>query len=178
MALLGSGSLLSICWCPCITLYTTAQTHTFVQGHHICAQHVSIQAWHNMTGQYIYHVCSAGLPKPTIRQLMEELYFTVASEWFPIGTFLEISDGELNTFAQRCHDDPQKCLIAMLSAWLHRTNPPASWSDIASAVQFIGKSDIAQQIRQKYCEYSVASSFFKYYCNTMYINMHTQSTHE
>ena len=88
---------------------------------------------------------------------MEELYFTVASEWLPIGTFLEISDEELNTFAQRCHDDPQKCLLAMLSAWLHRTNPPASWSDIASAVQFIGKSDIAQQIRRKYCECSVAS---------------------
>lgn len=110
---------------------------------------------------------------------MEELYFTVASEWFPIGTFLEISDGELNTFAQRCHDDPQKCLIAMLNTWLHRTNPPASWSDIASAVQFIGKSDIAQQIRRKYCEYSVATSFFNYYYyNTMYINMHTQTTHE
>ena len=88
---------------------------------------------------------------------MEELYFTVASEWFPIGTFLEIPDGELNAIAQRCHDDPQKCLMAMLSAWLHRTNPPGSWPDIASAVQFIGKSDIAQQIRQKYCKYSVAS---------------------
>ena len=102
-------------------------------------------------------VCSAGLQKPTSRQLMEELYFTVASEWFPIGTFLEIPDGELNTIAQRCHDDPQKCLMAMLSTWLHRTNPPASWPDIASAVQFIGRCDIAQQIRQKYCKYSGAS---------------------
>ena len=113
-----------------------------------------------MITQYIFstpHICSAGISKPTKPQLLKELYCTVASEWLPIGTLLEISDGELNTIAEHEHGDPRKCLMAMLSVWLHRTNPQASWPDIADAVEFTGRPDIAQQIRQKYCEYCVAS---------------------
>ena len=84
---------------------------------------------------------------------MKELYNNVASKWHPIGTFLGISAGELRTIAQREHDDPQNCLMAMLSMWLNQANPPASWPDIADAVEFTGRQDIAQQIRQKHCEY-------------------------
>ena len=87
---------------------------------------------------------------------MKELYSTVASEWHAIGTYLEISDGELNTIAEE-HGNPKKSLMAMLTVWLQRVSPPASWSDIADAVEVIGRSDIAQQIRQKYCKYNVAS---------------------
>ena len=93
---------------------------------------------------------------PTTQQLMIELYHTVATEWHPIGMFLGISDGELKIIAER-ESDPQKCLMAMLSVWLCRTNPPASWPDIAKAVEFIKRPDLAQQIRQKYCKFSVAS---------------------
>ena len=85
---------------------------------------------------------------------MKELYNTVASEWNPIGTLLGISEGELNTIAEREHGNPQKSFMAMLRVWLHQTNPPASWPDIAEAVEFTGKPDIAQQIRQKYCKHA------------------------
>ena len=88
---------------------------------------------------------------------MKELFSTVASEWHHIGTYLEISDGELNMIAEREHGNPQKSLMAMLTVWLQRVSPPASWSDIADAVEVIGRPDIAQQIRQKYCKYNVAS---------------------
>ena len=53
---------------------------------------------------------------------MKELYWTVASKWHSIGTFLEISNEELCMIAERERNDPQKCLMAMLSVWLHRTN--------------------------------------------------------
>ena len=88
---------------------------------------------------------------------MKELYSTVASEWHSIGTYLEISDGELNMIAERKHGNPQKSLMAMLTVWLQQVSPPASWSDITDAVEVIGRPDIAQQIRQKYCEYNVQS---------------------
>ena len=88
---------------------------------------------------------------------MKELFSTVASEWHHIGTYLEISDGELNTIDEREHGNPKKSLMAMLTVWLQRVSPPASWSDIADAVEVIGRPDIAQQIRQKYCKYNVAS---------------------
>ena len=86
---------------------------------------------------------------------MKELYSTVASEWHAIGTYLEISDGELNTIAE--HGNPKKSLMAMLTVWLQRVSPPASWFDIADAVEVIERPDIAQQIRQKYCKYNAAS---------------------
>ena len=88
---------------------------------------------------------------------MKELYSTVASKWHPIGTYLGISDGELNTITEREDGDPQKSLIAMLGIWMQRISPPASWSDIADAVEVIERPDIAQKIRQKYCKYNVAS---------------------
>ena len=83
---------------------------------------------------------------------MIELHNTVANNWRAIGTFLEIPVGELNTIAERERGDPQKCLMEMLGVWLCRLNQPASWPDIAEAVKFIGRPDIAQQIRQKYCK--------------------------
>ena len=99
------------------------------------------------------YVCSAGVSKPTIKQLMMELYNTVASKWKSIGILLDISEEKLNTISQCEHGDPQECLMAMLSAWLHQTNPPASWPEIANVVEFIGRPDIAQQIRQNYCSH-------------------------
>ena len=87
---------------------------------------------------------------------MIELYHTVATEWHTIGTFLGIPQGELKIIAEREHE-PQRCLMEMLSVWLCQTNPPPSWPDIAKAVEFIRRPDIAQQIRQKYCKCSVAS---------------------
>ena len=85
---------------------------------------------------------------------MKELYNKVASKWKSIGILLDIPEEELSTISQREHGDPQECLMAMLSVWLHQTNPPASWHEIANAVDFIGKCDIAQQIRQKYCKHA------------------------
>ena len=93
-----------------------------------------------------------GTLKPTEKQLMLELHNTVASNWRAIGTFLEIPAGELNTIAERERGNPQRCLMEMLGVWLRRVSPAASWTDIADAVEIIGRPDIAQQIRQKYCK--------------------------
>ena len=98
---------------------------------------------------------SAGMLKPTEKQLMIELRNTVASEWRPIGTFLEIPTEEMSIIADRHRGDPQKCLMAMLAVWLPRTNPPPCWPDIADAVDFVGRPDVAQVIRQKYCEWLI-----------------------
>ena len=66
---------------------------------------------------------------------------------------LGISEEELSTISQREHGDPQACLMAMLRAWLHQLQPPASWPEIADAVDFTGRPDIAQHLRQIYCEH-------------------------
>ena len=108
----------------------------------------------NLFHYFYYYFCYADVLKPTEKQLMIELHNTVADKWHAIGTFLEISGGQLNIIADRHRGDPQKCLMDMLSGWLQRINPPATWSDIAGAVEFTGRPDVAQQIRQKYCQAS------------------------
>ena len=57
--------------------------------------------------------------------------------------------------AERERGDPQRCLMEMLRVWLHQTNPPASWPDNAEPVEFTGRPDIGQLIRQKYCKLAV-----------------------
>ena len=105
----------------------------------------------------LLYFCYIDVLQPTARQLMIELHNTVASNWRAIGTHLDIPGEKLNIIADRQRGDPQKCLMDMLSGWLQRINPPASWPDIAEAVEFTGRSDIAQIIRQKYCSVAQAS---------------------
>lgn len=97
----------------------------------------------------------AGIRKSTEQQLMKELYTTVAAKWQSIGIFLQITSEELNIIEDRHRGDPQKCLMAMLTGWLHRTNPPSEWYEIVAAVEFIGRSDVAQKIREKYCKWLI-----------------------
>ena len=80
---------------------------------------------------------------------MEQLYHTVADKWQPIGTFLEIPQAQLSAINERCHGDPQKCLMAVLTEkWLPRVNPPPTWQELSAAIDFIGRPDVAQILRQ------------------------------
>ena len=88
-----------------------------------------------------------------MQQLMKKLYNTVARKWNPIGTFLGMSEEELSAISLQECGDPQACLMAMLRAWLHQVNPQANWHEIAEAVEFTGRPDIAHQIRQMYCQH-------------------------
>ena len=114
-----------------------------------------------------------GTLKPTERELMIELYHTVANNWRPIGTYLCIS--ELDIIAADHHGESQKCLMTMLNKWLHQTDPPPSWSAIAEAVEFTGRPDIAQIIRQKYCKccYSWCRSYCMIFGIVWYENLVT-----
>ena len=43
--------------------------------------------------------------------------------------------------------------MAMLTeGWLPRIRPPPTWQDLAEAVEFVGYPDVAQKLRDKFCE--------------------------
>ena len=99
-------------------------------------------------------------PKPTPKQLLQQLYNTVPDKWHLIGIYLEIPEGQLNAIDAKHRGDPQKCLIAMLTeSWLPRVSPPPTWQDLAEAVEFVGYPDVAQKLRDKFCECHAYSSF-------------------
>ena len=94
-----------------------------------------------------------GMSKPTEKQLMEQLYHTVAGKWQPIGTYLQIPQTQLSKINERYRGDTQKCLMAVLTEkWLPRISPPPTWQDLASAIEFIGRPDVADTIRHLYCK--------------------------
>ena len=106
--------------------------------------------------QFCYRYLSSTLSglKPTQKQLLQQLYNTVPDKWRPIGIYLEIPDAHLKTIEEKHHNDPQKCLMAMLTEkWLPRVSPPPTWQDLAEAVEFVGYPDVAQELRDKFCKW-------------------------
>ena len=92
-------------------------------------------------------------PKPTQKQLLQQLYNTVPDKWRPIGIYLEIPEAQLKTIDAQHRGDPQECLMTMLTEkWLPRVSPPATWQDLAEAVKFVGYQDVAQKLRDKFCK--------------------------
>ena len=98
-------------------------------------------------------VTFSGGCRPTQKQLLQQLYNSVPDKWRAIGTYLKIPEAQLSTIDARHRGDPQKCLMAMLTeGWLPRVSPPPTWQEIAEAVEFVGHPDVAQKLRQKFCE--------------------------
>ena len=89
--------------------------------------------------------------KPRLKDLMDALYHKVADKWKTIGVYLEIPSEELAGIAEKCRDDPHRCLIEMLETWMKRIHPPASWATIVEAVEFLGDEQLGRELRDKYC---------------------------
>lgn len=88
--------------------------------------------------------------KPQLKELMNALYHKVADKWKTIGVYLEIPSAKLGGIAEKCRDDPHKCLIEMLETWMKRTHPPSSWTAIIEAVEFLGEEQLGRELREKY----------------------------
>ena len=77
--------------------------------------------------------------KPELSDLMDALYHRVADKWKVIGSLLNIPDGKLEAIAEKYRGDPHTCLVEMLETWLEQVDPPATWTAIIDAVQFLGE---------------------------------------
>ena len=99
---------------------------------------------------YIF-LCSISATPVRLKELMDALYHSVANKWKLLGIQLEIPKDVLATIEKRKMGDPRQCLLEMLEWWLKRMDPPASWSAIAEAVEFLGKEQLARELRLKYC---------------------------
>ena len=83
---------------------------------------------------------------------MDTLFHTVADKWKFIGTYLHLPMATLNTIATKNQNDPHKCLIDMLEAWLKTVEPPPTWSSIIKTMEFLEEKQLAKELREKYKE--------------------------
>ena len=81
---------------------------------------------------------------------MDALYHKVADNWKPIGIYLQLPMATLKTIATENQNDPRKCLMDMLDAWLKRVEPPPTWSSIIKTVEFLGEEQLAKELREEY----------------------------
>ena len=83
---------------------------------------------------------------------MDALYHNVADKWKMIGILLEIPKGKLASIAEKCRDDPHKCLVEMAETWLERVHPPTTWAAIIEAVEFLEEEQLGKELREKYTQ--------------------------
>lgn len=88
--------------------------------------------------------------KPTLKELMGALYHKVADNWKLIGIQLNIPTGRLKATEEKCKNDPCKCLVEMLEMWLEQLDPPATWTAVIEAVEFLGHEQLGKELRKKY----------------------------
>ena len=92
----------------------------------------------------------SGPSKPLLKDLMNALYHKVAGKWKTIGVYLEIPSEVLTGIAEKCRDDPHRCLIEMLETWTKRIHPPSSWATVIEAVEFLGEEQLGRELSDKY----------------------------
>lgn len=72
----------------------------------------------------------------------------VDDSWYTLGQALGISHEELDRI-QQGEANPFKCKTKMFKIWI-REDPTATWAKIATALEEIGKSELATEVRNQY----------------------------
>ena len=85
--------------------------------------------------------------QPTLVHLIVDLD-PVKAKWRRFGTFLDISDDELESIEVDCHNCEDK-LREVCRKWL-QTQPAGTWTDIIEALENMGRYDIVKDIRTKH----------------------------
>ena len=68
--------------------------------------------------------------------------------WYILGQALGVSHEALDRI-QHSEATPFKCKTKMLRTWIHE-NPTASWSKVAAALEKIGRSELAAELRYQH----------------------------
>ena len=88
--------------------------------------------------------------KPELRELIRVLHPRVSGDWEYIGIELKINIGVLDEISRNNVGNVKDCLKDMLKIWLKQVNPSPSWQAIVDALEGVGRSDIAEDLRLRY----------------------------
>ena len=87
---------------------------------------------------------------------MNELH-EVRAKWYHLGVQLNMRPSDLDPIQIQCLNNPDDCLLKLLSVWLTRTDPsPPSWERVVDALSSpaIDRPTVAERIRRTYCSQS------------------------
>ena len=81
--------------------------------------------------------------------------------WFRFGVQLRVPFSRLNAIKSE-HSNPDDCLMHMLNFWLTNTTPSPTWETVVDALccAAIGRQQMADNIRRKYCNQSTGNLLY------------------
>ena len=95
----------------------------------------------------------------TVETLLKELTDISGSEWFDLGIQLNIKDSTLRHI-EADHRDVQRCKTEMLRVWL-QSGPTNPWKKLATVLEYMGNTVLAQKILKKYTTLQYPSKTMK-----------------
>ena len=94
-----------------------------------------------------------------LKTLVNEL-FEVRDKWYHLGVQLNMRPSDLKAIRTQYHNDPDDCLLEMLSQWLSITTPPPTWQTVVDALYCpaILKPLLAETISEKFCNQNTGNN--------------------
>ena len=96
-------------------------------------------------------LCSDTLSTDDLATLQNAL-FEVRDKWYHLGVQLKVPIPDLKAIRTQYLNNPDDCLLEMLSSWLSNTIPSPTWQTVVDALccAAIGRQQVADNIRRQY----------------------------
>ena len=94
-----------------------------------------------------------------LKTLVNELH-EVRDKWYHLGVQLNMKTSDLKAIRTKYNNDPDDCLLEMLSSWLSISSPSPTWQNVVDALccATIARPLTAERIRKEYLTSSHISS--------------------
>ena len=83
-----------------------------------------------------------------MREIIDELSEVTAARWHLLGIRLGLKQAKLSEFEANYPHDTQRCKYEVLNWWLNNAQP-ANWETLAQALEAMGESTTARNLRRK-----------------------------
>lgn len=102
----------------------------------------------------------AGLLTVNDLRTVHKAVWDAHTKWMDIGLELDLRVADLTAIDEAHHGDVGRCFNEMLSLWLRKVDPPATWSAMVAALRDpdIGYGDLAEQVENMYIRQSSEAS--------------------
>ena len=90
---------------------------------------------------------------------LQNALFEVRDKWYHLGVQLKVPISDLKAIRTQYLNNPDDCLLEMLSCWLSNTTPSPTWQTVVDALccAAIGRQQVADNIKRKYCNLDIGT---------------------
>ena len=101
---------------------------------------------------------------------LQNALFEVRDKWYHLGVQLKVPISDLKAIRTQYLNNPDDCLLEMLSCWLSNTTPSPTWQTVVDALccAAIGRQHVADNIRKQYLNEGTGIPYMCMFTKTIY----------